>query len=670
LDEQEDGGEYIAPYLLENKTSELFVFYQHGCKTDQYASGCTYAKTTAKQSNILAPYSSTKYAFSEPGMASSARELWLQCVDGPVAMKQFYAPFGTYSLSNVHKTVKQNFVVELLIRGRVRVLCISHSGAVPPASIGPQGMPEGKLPSANTPSPLPRATATVMSMRLHCYLAEVGVSVLLGYSSYVNVEQLRNRELLYLCAQDMLLDVLVTEHIQQGKFLLGGLQVDNPAEGCKYPVVFSTVSKLSPRKAQDSFEFTVPEHSAFVSSLIGESLGRSRDIFSPVLRVIVSKNVDLSETNFMHFNLVLMSIAEFHLQLETSFLANLQTFLDTVTLQQRKLQSNPQQRTTTSSTTATSSDTVGENLEEPLLWVDEAPEQVMFFDAIVIHSIKFNLSVTTNGLHSRSSRNNTNNKDIQAQEGMLHALQSTFLNLNQAPIQFSSLRLENTIHTMEEVGQVVTSHYRRQALTQSLIVFFGSSDIFGNPFGLLSTLKKGVRDFIMKPSLALVESPQEVINGVLGGTFSLLHHGMFAASDASARITKSIAKGLSAVGHSKRTLLTGKLISYVANMSHVVADHVEDLRDSITVYADVQRWRPPRLLGMNSALCLYPAYPPPLLVFVEQYLRRCPGLRLYFCIPMKPMGDDKVPSIPGYIVATNERVLVLQLAQHPTIRLA
>jgi hypothetical protein len=129
---------------------------------------------------------------------------------------------------------------------------------------------------------------------------------------------------------------------------------------------------------------------------------------------------------------------------------------------------------------------------------------------------------------------------------------ATLASIENAPVALQPLSLAHSFVTPAELSSRLAAHYRRQALSQ-IYVILGASDIIGNPVGVLSSLRNGVRDFIMKPWRGLAKwSPGAFGAGVAMGTLSLarasLHGVAYGTTRALLALTRGTIAGSSVVG--------------------------------------------------------------------------------------------------------------------------
>ena len=122
------------------------------------------------------------------------------------------------------------------------------------------------------------------------------------------------------------------------------------------------------------------------------------------------------------------------------------------------------------------------------------------------------------------------------------------LNINDAPIQFNAVVLED-LHTSPEglLNQLIAK-YRGEALRQVHKVV-GSADFIGNPVGLFTNISAGVQDVFYEPYQGILvgEGIEELGLGLAKGAKSLVKKTVFSVSDSVSKVTGSVSKGTSLI---------------------------------------------------------------------------------------------------------------------------
>lgn len=120
-------------------------------------------------------------------------------------------------------------------------------------------------------------------------------------------------------------------------------------------------------------------------------------------------------------------------------------------------------------------------------------------------------------------------------------------NVNDAPLRFNALMLENARISIPALMANIQTHYTQECIRQIHIVL-GSADFLGNPVGLFNNVSSGVADIFYEPyqGLVMTDRPQELGIGIAKGASSFVKKSVFGFSDSMAKITGSMSKGLAA----------------------------------------------------------------------------------------------------------------------------
>lgn len=126
-------------------------------------------------------------------------------------------------------------------------------------------------------------------------------------------------------------------------------------------------------------------------------------------------------------------------------------------------------------------------------------------------------------------------------------------NINDAPIKLNALFIENIRIPIPILVESIQTHYG-QAFFYQVHKILGSADFLGNPVGLFNNLSSGVLDIFYEPYQGFIinDRPQELGIGIAKGGLSFLKKSIFGFSDSFAKVTGSLAKGLSVVTLDKK----------------------------------------------------------------------------------------------------------------------
>ncbi|GAA6061937.1 hypothetical protein JCM10212_001505 [Sporobolomyces blumeae] len=119
-------------------------------------------------------------------------------------------------------------------------------------------------------------------------------------------------------------------------------------------------------------------------------------------------------------------------------------------------------------------------------------------------------------------------------------------NVNDAPVRFNSLMIENARLSLPVLQARLTKHYAT-AFTGQLYRVLGSADLIGNPVGLFTNVSSGVAELFIQPYDSIMLNGNEGIGvGIARGAGTFAKKTVFGLSDSLAKVSGSIGKGLSA----------------------------------------------------------------------------------------------------------------------------
>lgn len=178
----------------------------------------------------------------------------------------------------------------------------------------------------------------------------------------------------------------------------------------------------------------------------------------------------------------------------------------------------------------------------------EIPEPEKLSEASDIYFEALHLQPTlTNLSFVRTERVNAEDRTSSQNTLMffVNILTMAIGNINDAPIKLNALLIENVRVPMPILIQSISTHYS-QSFFYQIHKILGSADFLGNPVGLFNNLSSGVLDIFYEPYHGFVinDRPQELGIGIAKGGLSFLKKSVFGFSDSFAKVTGSIAKGL------------------------------------------------------------------------------------------------------------------------------
>lgn len=169
--------------------------------------------------------------------------------------------------------------------------------------------------------------------------------------------------------------------------------------------------------------------------------------------------------------------------------------------------------------------------------------QDVYFELLHLQPMQFDISfVRTERINAEDTM--TSNSPLMF---VVNVLTMSVGNVNDAPIRYNALMLENARVSTQALINNIKSHYVQESLRQVHIVL-GSADFLGNPVGLFNNITSGMADIFYEPyqGLVMTDRPQELGLGIAKGASSFVKKSVFGFSDSMAKFTGSMSKGLAA----------------------------------------------------------------------------------------------------------------------------
>lgn len=167
-----------------------------------------------------------------------------------------------------------------------------------------------------------------------------------------------------------------------------------------------------------------------------------------------------------------------------------------------------------------------------------------YFEFVNINSMKIILSF-------RSAKSKSSIKiDPREAFGIVNVISSVggaFITITDTPLRFSSVIVLNSFQTFDALSWTITKNYIRQGVLQFYKVI-GSSDLIGNPMGLIDKLGTGVFEFFNEPRKGLLKGPKQFATGVGKGVKSLVSGIVSGGFGSVSRITGSLYSVVRQVG--------------------------------------------------------------------------------------------------------------------------
>lgn len=131
---------------------------------------------------------------------------------------------------------------------------------------------------------------------------------------------------------------------------------------------------------------------------------------------------------------------------------------------------------------------------------------------------------------------------LDTNSGFVHSLMNIgehLANFSNSPLYFKNLICFSSFQTVETFANLIVKNYMRQGIMQFYKIL-GSSDVLGNPIGLIDNLGNGVVEFFSEPYRGLLKGPGEFAGGVVKGVKALIAGVISGSFGSISKITGSL----------------------------------------------------------------------------------------------------------------------------------
>lgn len=170
-----------------------------------------------------------------------------------------------------------------------------------------------------------------------------------------------------------------------------------------------------------------------------------------------------------------------------------------------------------------------------------------YFETLHLQPMSLNLSfVRTEHINTQDEDKAGGNSNGNTLMFFFNMLTMAIGNVNEAPIRLNSLYIENIRVPVPVLIETIQTQYGQDFFYQ-VHKILGSADFLGNPVGLFNQISSGFLDIFYEPynGFIITDRPQEIGIGLAKGGASFVKKSVFGVSDSVAKVTGSIAKGLS-----------------------------------------------------------------------------------------------------------------------------
>lgn len=122
---------------------------------------------------------------------------------------------------------------------------------------------------------------------------------------------------------------------------------------------------------------------------------------------------------------------------------------------------------------------------------------------------------------------------------VFYTLGTSLANISEAPLFFRELLISHTFSSLPNILLQLRKNYVRQGVLQFYKIL-GSSDLIGNPIGLVDKLGSGVFEFFNEPRKGMLKGPAEFVGGMGKGVQALVTNIVGGSFEAVSKVTGSL----------------------------------------------------------------------------------------------------------------------------------
>jgi hypothetical protein len=520
----------FMPYRIDNFSKERLRIYQQKCETFD---------------TVIHSYTSCSYAWDEPCYQHRLTvEVPGERVLGSYALDDVKVCTPAHLPSTSEKP-ERTLLVSVHAEGALKVLSVTDSSC---HILNEKRVQRFVLSKEKNQHDQRSETAILYNQTILIEIPFIGVSVINSYP----------QELIFGCAKNTRIDLVMSLDHQKFSLEISSLQIDNQLHSTPYPVILSfdhdhKVNSFASTKDDNNTKSTPSE---------------------PVFSLAASKWSHKDET-LVSFEYILLRIADFHLEIEQEVILSLTEFMKTLSLGFQGSQSDSTLQPLFSdfgfvkvSSKSQAHDFLKSN-GDPIYSVNVpnfiqnkktdqllpsivpigAPWQKNYLLARKhkkIYVELFDLSPVKLTLSFSSSPWMLRNGVLTSGESLIHRGLMALADVEGAKINLKQLVITHQLASWESLQDILIRHYSRQRLHEIYKVL-GSAGVIGNPMGFARSVGLGIKDFLSIPARSFMKSPSGLITGMAQGTTSLVSNTVYAISDAATQFSRAAQKGIVAL---------------------------------------------------------------------------------------------------------------------------
>ncbi|XP_065656239.1 intermembrane lipid transfer protein VPS13A isoform X1 [Hydra vulgaris] len=167
------------------------------------------------------------------------------------------------------------------------------------------------------------------------------------------------------------------------------------------------------------------------------------------------------------------------------------------------------------------------------------------FDFFHLSPLKIHVSFSMTGGHSIEGSDSTIAHG-HVLNLLLQSVGVAFTEIQDVEFKLACFEVNSMLLSSSQLTSEIMKHYQSQAINQLYVLVLGL-DVLGNPYGLITGVGAGAKNFFYEPYQGLIQGPEEFAEGLAYGVKSLVGGTVGGVSGAVSKITGTVGKGLAAL---------------------------------------------------------------------------------------------------------------------------
>lgn len=189
---------------------------------------------------------------------------------------------------------------------------------------------------------------------------------------------------------------------------------------------------------------------------------------------------------------------------------------------------------------------VQRKLEESQEFQAAKQDKRYVFNYFHLSPLKIHVSFSMTGGHSLEGEETSSSMHGNVLGLLLQSVGVAFTEIQDVEFKLACYEIASLLLSYSQLTDSIAKHYQNQAIKQLYVLVLGL-DVLGNPYGLITGVGAGAKNFFYEPYQGLIQGPEEFAEGLAYGVKSLVGGTVGGVSGAVSKITGTVGKGLAAL---------------------------------------------------------------------------------------------------------------------------